>query len=190
MIQKRKVKLWAIYWSKNAKEKNIRIINHSNINPQIHLNRSMMHFNSYCRSIFIKNIREFLNNLSVSNWQRKRDNLSSITSSPFWNDTSCLGFSNLFEQPANDLINVKNQRLSDPSSVITGHLNINSFWNKYEMFAEFTENFNIFIISESTLDNTFPNKQFHINGFKIFRCDRNRYGDSLILYVYEWRNSL
>ena len=56
------------------------------------------------------------------------------------------------------------------------------------MFAEFIENFNIFIISESTLGNTFPNKQFHINGFKIFRCDRNRYVDiifSLILYVYE-----
>ena len=53
------------------------------------------------------------------------------------------------------------------------------------MFAEFIENFNIFIISESTLGNTFPNKQFHINGFKIFRCDRNRYGGGLILYVHE-----
>ena len=53
------------------------------------------------------------------------------------------------------------------------------------MFAEFIGNFNIFLISESKLDGTFPDKQFHINGFTIFRCDRNRYGGGLILYVYE-----
>ena len=46
---------------------NIRIINHSNINPQRHLNRSRLHFNSYGRSIFVKNVRDFMNNLSVSN---------------------------------------------------------------------------------------------------------------------------
>ena len=68
---------------------------------------------------------------------------------------------------------------------VIGHLNINSFRNKYEMFAEFIENFNMFLISESKLDDTFPNKQFHINGFKIFRCDRNRYRGGLILYVQE-----
>ena len=126
-----------------------------------------------------------MNNLSVSNWQRKRDNLSSITSSPFLNDTSCLGFSNLFNQPSNDLANIKNQRLSDPRTVIIGHLNINSFRNKYEIFAEFIENFNIFLISESKLDDTFPSEEFRISGFKIFRYDCNRYWGGLIIYVHE-----
>ena len=92
----------------------------------------------------------------------------------------------MFERPANDLTtNIKNQRLSDPSTVVIGHLNINSFRNKYEMFAEVIGNFNIFLISESKLDDTCPNKQFYINGFKIFRCDRDRYGGGLILYVHE-----
>ena len=55
-----------------CKRKNIPIINLSNIDillivPQRHLNRSRLHFNSYGRSIFVKNIREFMNNLSVSN---------------------------------------------------------------------------------------------------------------------------
>ena len=159
--------------------------NHSNINPQRHLNRSNLQFNSYGRSIFVKNIRDFMTNLSVLNWLRKRDNLSSITSSPFLNDTSCLGFSNLFKQLAHDLANSKNERLSDPSPVIIGHLNITSFRNKYEMFAEFIKNFNIFLTSESKLDDSFPNKQFHINGFKIFRCDCNRYGSGLVLYIHE-----
>ena len=91
-----------------CKIKNIRITNHlNNINPQRHLNQSRLHFNSHCRSIIVKNIKDFLNNVSVSNWPRKRDNLSSIASSPFLNDTSCLGFSNLFKQPANDLTNIK-----------------------------------------------------------------------------------
>ena len=43
------------------------------------------------------------------------------------------------------------------------------------MLAEFIEYFNIFLISES--------KQFHINDFKIFRCDRNRDGGALI-YIH------
>ena len=47
-------------------KKNIPIINHSNINPQRHLNQSRLHFSSY--------------NLSVSNLQRNRDSLCSTTS--------------------------------------------------------------------------------------------------------------
>ena len=53
------------------------------------------------------------------------------------------------------------------------------------MFTEFIENFNIFLISKSKLDDTFADKQFHINSFKIFRCDRNRYGGGLISYAHE-----
>ena len=35
------------------------------------------------------------------------------------------------------------------------------------MFAGFIENFNIFLISESKLDDTFTDKQFHINSFQM-----------------------
>ena len=73
----------------------------------------------------------------------------------------------------------------DPNTVMIGHLNINSFRNKYEIGAGFIENFNLLLISESKLDDSFPDKQFHINGFKIFRCDRSNYGGGLILYVHE-----
>ena len=44
-------------------EKNIPVINHSNINPKRHLNRSKLHFNNYGNSVFVKNIRNFLSNL-------------------------------------------------------------------------------------------------------------------------------
>ena len=51
------------------------------------------------------------------------------------------------------------------------------------MIAEIIKDFDIFLISESKLDSTFPNAQFKITGFKIFRYDRNRFGGGLLLYV-------
>ena len=53
------------------------------------------------------------------------------------------------------------------------------------MLAELVENFNIFLISETKLNDAFPYKQFHINGFKIYRCERNKYGVGPILYVHD-----
>ena len=75
--------------------------------------------------------------------------------------------------------------MRDPNTVIIGNLNINSFRNKYGIFVGFIGNFNIFLISESKLDDTFSGKQCHISGFKIFRCGRNRYGDGLMLHAHE-----
>ena len=53
------------------------------------------------------------------------------------------------------------------------------------MMADITSNLSLFLISESKLDSSFPNSQFKINGYKIFRRDRNRYGGGLLLYVNE-----
>ena len=39
--------------------------------------------------------------------------------------------------------------------------------------------------NESKLDHTFPSDQFRINGYKIFRLDRNRFGGGLMLYINE-----
>ena len=65
---------------------------------------------------------------------------------------------------------------------VIGHLNTSR--NKYEIIAGFFQNLNIFLISESKLYDAFPDKQLHINGFKIFRCDRNSYTGGLI-YVHK-----
>ena len=64
-----------------------------------------------------------------------------------------------------------------------GHLNINSIRNKFDTLDNIVKAFDIFLISESKLDNTFPINQFAIGGYKIFRRDRNRYGGGLILYI-------
>ena len=41
----------------------------------------------------------------------------------------------------------------------------------------------IFALSESKIDESFPNAQFIINGFSLHRKDRNRFGGGLLLYI-------
>ena len=46
--------------------------------------------------------------------------------------------------------------------------------------------FDILIITETKLDNTYPVYQFHIDGYSIpFRLDRNKNGRGAIIYVKE-----
>ena len=73
--------------------------------------------------------------------------------------------SNIFE---NDLNKIKMQRPEYFNSLTVGHLKIKSIRNKFEMIAETITNFDVFLISESKIDSTFPNMQFKINkNFKI-----------------------
>ena len=57
--------------------------------------------------------------------------------------------------------------------------------NKFVFAEDLIRDFNIFLISESKLDDTFPNNQFKIDHYKMFRLDRNRYRGGLVLYVNE-----
>ena len=49
-----------------------------------------------------------------------------------------------------------------------GHLNSNTFGDKFVFAEEIIQVFDIFLVSESKLDNTFPTNLFKINGHKIF----------------------
>ena len=63
------------------------------------------------------------------------------------------------------------------------HLNINSFRKKFVFTKDIIKLFDVFLVSESKLDHTFPSNQFRINGYEMFRLDRNRFGGGLILYI-------
>ena len=77
---------------------------------------------------------------------------------------------------------MKKQRLDNANNVIIGHLNIR---NKFVFIEDIIKLFDVFLVSESKLDHTFPSNQFRINGYKIFRFDRNRFGGGLILHINE-----
>ena len=63
---------------------------------------------------------------------------------------------------------------------LTEHLSINSVRNKFESANEMIRNnFDTFIITESKLDSSFPNSQFHIPGYRLFRKDYNKNGGGL-----------
>ena len=80
---------------------------------------------------------------------------------------------------------LKKQRVKNANNTIIGHLNINSFRNKFAFAEDIIKLFDIFLVSESKFDNTFPASLFKINGYKIFRYDRSRFGGGLFLYASE-----
>ena len=77
--------------------------------------------------------------------------------------------------------------IKNASQLIIGHLNINSFRNKFEMLEEIIKDkIDIFSISETKLDSSFTSGQFVIKGCSTpFRLDRNQNGGGLLLYVRE-----
>ena len=45
--------------------------------------------------------------------------------------------------------------------------------------------FDIFLISETKIEDSFPNAQFKIEGHKHFRKDRDTFGGEILFYVNE-----
>ena len=72
-----------------------------------------------------------------------------------------------------------------PKKLIIAHINTNSIRNKFEILKSMlSEVLDVLMITETKLDDSFPEQQIHIKGFNIpFRLDRNRQGGRLWLYV-------
>ena len=81
---------------------------------------------------------------------------------------------------------VQKQRFENPKNILIGHLNVNSLRNKIDSIdLLIKEHIDICLLSETKLDNSFPNQQFHLNGYKLFRKDRDRFGGGIAFYVNE-----
>ena len=81
---------------------------------------------------------------------------------------------------------VKNYMLENPKNITIGHLNVNSLRNKLISIKEFIKSkLDIFLVSETKIDNSFPNQQFSIDGCKTYRRDRNNFSGGLLFYVNE-----
>ena len=76
-------------------------------------------------------------------------------------------------------------KLDNPNKIVIGHLNINSIRNKFLFLKEIVDsNIDIFLVSETKLNDTFPDGQFTMDGFHLpFREDRNDRGGGLILFI-------
>ena len=82
---------------------------------------------------------------------------------------------------------VRDLRVNNPNRIIIGQLNINSICNKFEELTYIIENaIDIFLVSETKLNDTFPEGQFHINGFsRPYRLDRTDRRGGIILFIRE-----
>ena len=80
---------------------------------------------------------------------------------------------------------LKRYRTDNPKNCIIGHLNINSIRNKSEAVKCVLNDglMDIFALSESKIDESFPNAQFIVNDFSLHRKDRNRFGGGILLYM-------
>ena len=73
-----------------------------------------------------------------------------------------------------------------PRTYFFGHLNVNSVRNKFEALAFLVKDkIDAFLLSESKLDSSFPEAQFKILGYRIFRQDREKHGGGLMFYIKE-----
>ena len=85
-----------------------------------------------------------------------------------------------------DLIGLSKQRLTYPQNLIIGHLNINSVRNKFPSLQQTVlSKTDISQLSETKIDYSFPNSQFFTGSFKMYRKDRTKTGEGLLLYVNE-----
>ena len=78
-------------------------------------------------------------------------------------------------------------RKGNLNRLVLAHININSIRNKFDtLVQQITNNIDILMISETKLDNSFPEGQFLIPGYSSpYRFDRNRRGGGIMLYVRE-----
>ena len=85
------------------------------------------------------------------------------------------------------ITNIKKIRSENIDNVIIGTLNINSLSSKFDDLKVLISGmFDILIITETKLDDTYPISQFHIDGYSMpYRLDRNRNGGEVIIYVRE-----
>ena len=89
----------------------------------------------------------------------------------------------------NAFTSTKSIKAKHPKNLFFGHLNVNSIRNKFVSIEKLIKGtFDIFLISETKTDDSFPNAQFKIEGYKTFRKDRDVFRGGLLFYVNEKLN--
>ena len=154
-----------------CKNDSIDIMDNSNINIKRHINKNKLHLTDSGVSVIARNFKDYL---------------MEIDQQFATNETHVSSYLSLEDTENNDFLNIKQQRLSKPNNIILGHLNINSVRNKFFALSEIIKNFDIFLISETKLDQSFPNKQFELFSYKTFRRERNSFGGGLMFYVKDY----
>ena len=164
---------------------NLPSFTHRNINSHRHINVKGLHVNSYDDNQLTRNFINFIENgqhnfgISLKDLYphqthvtTDRDELNNSFSADDTHDNLNQNF----------LLKTKSFRFENPKNVIVGHRNINSLRNKFELLKPFIYNASgIVLVSETKIDSSFPNSQFRLAGFRMFRHDRDSFGGGLCI---------
>ena len=73
----------------------------------------------------------------------------------------------IIDENTSDFCGINDLRNQNPFRVIIGHININYIRNKFQPLVSFINNLDILLISETKIDDTFPDSQFLIKDFSV-----------------------
>ena len=135
-------------------QKGISFIDNSGI-KEFHLDKRKFHLNKKGNSAFPKNL---LHHINRTDWSFIPCDLVTV------ND--CLS-DTLEKVKCGSHSSLKTIRKDNLSKLIFAHLNINSFWNTFHsLTAIIKDNIDILMISETKVDDSFPNGQFFLDGLE------------------------
>ena len=86
--------------------------------------------------------------------------------------------------PNSQVSSILEERKNNLSGAFVVHLNINSIQNKFEELKLLNDKLkaHIVIVSETKIDRSYPDDQFSLQGYRLYRKDRARGGGGLIAY--------
>ena len=77
-----------------------------------------------------------------------------------------------YDTPCDTLNGLDKQHLNHPKNVIFGHLNISSVRDKFSGFKDLVlKETDTCLLTETKIDDSFPNSQFFAEGYKMYRKD-------------------
>ena len=157
-----------------CKQKNIGLIDDENLKEN-QLGIKKLHLNRKGNILFAKNLLKFIED----NWNFRSE------TDIFKEENGASDDSTVLQSDVKK--SLKNIRTSNNNKLIFGHLNVNSLRNKFDILSEQTKcSIDIFMVSETKLDDSFPEGQLLIKGFHSpFKFDRNKNGGRIMLYVRE-----
>ena len=141
--------------------KNFYFIDHSKKIKASHLNSSRLHLNRKGANILSSSLTQHIS--KVFNWQLSGNtSCCNFSESDFEENES----SNLKQAKENCRSVLNSLRKDNLDKLIFAHLNINSIRNKFNYLSEqIRGNVDILLVSETKIDDSFPQGQFVIDGF-------------------------
>ena len=166
------------FLGKLCKEKNHYLIDHFTRIKRNHLNKGKLHLNKkgtkLLSDIFVKELSKVFKSRNIDNLSKQFDVCDSDEPLGAESATDCKRF-------------LKSLRTSNLDKLVFAHLNVNFIRNMFEMLSDQIKgNIDVLLVSETKIDDSFPNGNFLIDGFSTpYRLDQNSNGGGLMLLVRE-----